>query len=106
MFRNVVLAMVAMAGLFGASAAKADPVKGNIDQYSTAKSESFTSFKIELYGNEPTRIRVNGNGNSRLTLGVSDEFGNLMKPVYAVLKDEVLKASREAALQPATRTRA
>jgi len=33
----------------------------------------------------------------------SPEFGNLMKPVYAVLKDEVLKAAREAALQPTTR---
>ncbi len=30
----------------------------------------------------------------------SAEFGNLMKPVYAVLKDEVLKAAREAALEP------
>jgi NitT/TauT family transport system ATP-binding protein len=30
----------------------------------------------------------------------SAEFGNLMKPVYAVLKDEVLKAAHEAALVP------
>lgn len=31
----------------------------------------------------------------------SAKFGNLMKPVCAVLKDEVLKAAREPALGPA-----
>ncbi len=31
----------------------------------------------------------------------SAAFGNLMKPVYSALKDEVLKAAREAALRPA-----
>jgi NitT/TauT family transport system ATP-binding protein len=30
----------------------------------------------------------------------SAAFGNLMKPVYSALKDEVLKAAREAALRP------
>lgn len=34
----------------------------------------------------------------------SSEFGNLMKPVYAVLKDEVLKAAREAALQSTSKS--
>lgn len=32
----------------------------------------------------------------------SAAFGNLMKPVYAALKDEVLKAAQEAALRPAS----
>lgn len=33
----------------------------------------------------------------------SAEFGKLMKPVYAVLRDEVLKAAREALLEPAAK---
>jgi NitT/TauT family transport system ATP-binding protein len=31
----------------------------------------------------------------------SAAFGNLMKPVYAALRDEVLKAAQEAAMRPA-----
>jgi hypothetical protein len=79
MFRNVALAMVATVAIFGASVAKADPVGGNVNQIDVVKARGWVSYSLNLHGKEPTRIRVNGDGGTRLTLQVFDEFDNLVK---------------------------
>ena len=92
---RVLMVLVATGCLFGASMAKADPVGGKVDLYDVVKARGWVSYKLSLYGGETTRIRVNGDGGTELSLLVYDENGNLVKT-------DILRASddREVLVTP------
>lgn len=75
---RVLMALVATGCLMSASMAKADPVIGKVDKNFVVNANGWTSHTLSLYGQEWTRIRVNGDGSTRLTLHVFDEFDNLV----------------------------
>ncbi|MCA9293195.1 MAG: hypothetical protein KDA20_05220 [Phycisphaerales bacterium] len=60
------------------SAAIAEPVGGPAWDNAIAPAYGSVTYTLELYGQESTRITLDGNGNSDLDLFVYDEFGNLV----------------------------
>src|SRR5437660_133887 len=75
---RVLMAVVAAGCLFGASLAKADPVPGKIDKTFVVQPGGNWKHTLSLYGDEWTRIRVTGDGSTKLTVQVFDEFGDLV----------------------------
>lgn len=79
MFANILKFGVVCVGLTLATApVLADPVPGKLVQKDVVQANSTDSYTVKLRSDEPTRIRLSGDGDTCLELRVYDENGNLV----------------------------
>jgi hypothetical protein len=81
MTRNLikVLSLAALAMVLGVcKQASADPVGGMVSRRDRIVARDTDTWTIRCYGDEITRVTVNGDGSSDLDIYVYDERGNLI----------------------------
>jgi hypothetical protein len=77
-FLSLVLFAAAAAVLSVPSAANASPVDGPMSKRDQVLAFSTDVYRVALWGNEVTEIRLVGDGDTDLDLYVYDQFGDLV----------------------------